>query len=122
MKRLRFLAVLLIAGVASAASITRDSSDFLTNCANPSSGGCNFQVDINGNMIAASGAFNGPMGLQSLSSTTINSTVPGTVGQVYWCNSCTTFNGAKGGMCASTGTAAGAFIAISSLTAVSPCK
>jgi len=62
-------------------------------------------------------------GLPVVSSTTVNTYAPPTVGIEVWCNTtCTNANGGKGQLCISTGTAAGAFIVLSSATAVTNCK
>lgn len=136
MKRLFSVVVLsfLFSGSIFAATITKNASDYLINCSDPSSGGCNFQVDINGNMTGASVVSNGALsgttitatGLftpQTATSAAIGAITPSAAGQLVFCSNCGSFNGGtRGGLCISTGTGAGAFMAISSATAVSSCN
>ncbi len=80
-----------------------------------------FCYDDTGASIAGLPVNGNGVGVPSVSSTTLNAITP-YIGQMAFCNNCVNFNGSKGGLCVSTGTAVGSMIAVSSATALTVCK
>ena len=60
--------------------------------------------------------------VSSMTASAISSLTPQGVGNLVVCTNCGAFNFGTSGLCMSTGTTVGSFIAISSATAVSVCK
>lgn len=80
-------------------------------------------TDERGNTSIAGQVFNGTgQGLPSLTKTQVLTAVPSQTGAEIWCSNCTNFNNALGMLCLSSGTVAGAYMAVSSATAVTACQ
>lgn len=60
--------------------------------------------------------------ISSAAAATVGTTTPQSVGNLIFCTNCTSFNVPAGGLCVSTGTGRGAYVGISSLTAVTACN
>lgn len=106
MKKLMFVGLLFVAGIAKAACL----------------GSSSFCWDETGSYVA--GAINNGNGsaLPQVAKASIKTTIPNAKGQEIWCPDCTNFNASLGETCVSTSTAAGGYMAISSATAVTACQ
>ena len=117
-KALLVSAVLLISGMAMAATtqFIETLPPAVVQGAVPVSNG--YSWSLTSNPQAQAPMITLPIG----TSTYFSTLLPQTTGQMGFCTTCATFNGTKGGLCVSSGTTTGAWIQVSSATAVAACN
>lgn len=79
-------------------------------------------LTANGAVTLSTTTLRGGLAPYSVTVAQVNASTPTAVGQLVFCSDCTNFNAVKGTVCMSTGTTTGAYIAISSATAVTNCR